>query len=103
MLNLRFKNNVCLLKTNKQNCLYTIALLFLLSPFIFININEKHDWGDDYAQYLDQSKDFILQSNSKELEVLNYDVYCPNERGAGFSLLISPIYFFYQKSVKHYI
>ena len=84
---------------NKILFYFFIFLLFL--PFIFLNISEKHSWGDDYAQYLYQARDF-LSSEKSELEILNYQDFSPKERGPGFSLLISPIYYLFQNSIKYH-
>ena len=85
---------------NKIIFYFFISILFL--PFVFLNISEKHSWGDDYAQYLYQARDFLSYDKS-ELEILNYQDFSPKERGSGFSLLISPIYYLFQNSIKYHM
>ena len=78
---------------NKILFYFFIFLLFL--PFVFLNISEKHSWGDDYAQYLYQARDF-LSSEKSELEILNYQDFSPKERkNNSRSSLFIPIKFFF--------
>jgi hypothetical protein len=78
----------------KQKKSFSLLFLsFLLFPLILIGINEEHDWGDDFSQYLDQSRDFI-ESDFNSIDVINSNVYVPVNRGEGFSLLLSLAYYF---------
>lgn len=78
---------------------YEFLLTLLLLPLLFINISSFHDWGGDFAQYLDQTKDFI-SGKTKTKDVFNGEELCPNERAAGFSLLLSIPYFLFGHNIK---
>ena len=69
-----------------------LVLVILLIPLFFINVSSYHDWGDDFAQYLDQSKQFISGAKNTQNAVVNYEDICPSHRGSGFSLLLAPVY-----------
>jgi hypothetical protein len=66
-----------------------ILLVILLIPLFFIQINEQHDVGDDYAQYLDQSRDFLEKDHGKE--VMNLKDVGPKFRSPFFSLTQVPL------------
>ena len=88
---------------SKPTILQLITLILILSPVLFINIDNRHNWGDDFAQYLDQINYFIHKKNNPALEVLNYKIYSPINRGEGFSLLLSPITIFFGNQINYYI
>lgn len=59
--------------------------------------NEHHDWGDDFAMYLQQSKNIISGSPQTANHYLfNPDVpeYAPKTYSVGFPLILSPIWMF---------
>jgi hypothetical protein len=87
----------------KPTIVQLIILILILSPLLFINLDNRHNWGDDFAQYLDQINYFIHKKNNPASEVLNYKVYSPINRGEGFSLLLSPITFFFGYQIYYYI
>ncbi len=72
-----------------QNTKWEILLLILfLLPLFWINLNNKHDWGDDFAQYLLQAKCMTGESNSGLVSQLNN--YGPDSKGLLFSVLLIP-------------
>jgi hypothetical protein len=79
---------------------YSLFLTFLLFVPLFFNINHYHDWGDDFAQYIFQAKNFIHQNNSIHLIASEY--FGPQQRGAGFSILLVPFYLFFGNSIFHF-
>lgn len=76
-----------ILRHNYRETLLTI----LLGIICFSTINQTHDWGGDFAQYLDNARDLISGSEDQSLEVLDGINFAPNTRGAGFSLMLTPI------------
>ncbi|CAN5603782.1 hypothetical protein BH11BAC2_BH11BAC2_21870 [soil metagenome] len=82
-----------------------LFFLLLCIPLFLINIKNSHDWGDDFAQYLHQSKN-ILQG------IPAYDTgYIYNERfpflgppayPPGFPLLLAPITLFANSTILPY-
>jgi len=86
----------------KKN-LFKIALILLIFPLTFININQFHDWGGDFAQYLDQTKDFLSGTSSFELEIIDSENFTPAQRGAGFSIMLSPIYYLFGNNIRFFI
>lgn len=64
---------------------YLILLITLILPLGFIiGINDYHDWGGDFAQYLNQTQDFISGNITTKYAVLNYEEVSPKQRGSGF-------------------
>lgn len=82
-----------------KNNIYKIVFVIFTLPIIFININSKHDWGDDYAQYLDQAKHIVNEEKSIEPKILDSKNYAPLERGEGFSLLLTPNFYFFSNQI----
>ncbi len=66
-----------------------LILACLLSPLFFVQVNEQHDVGDDYAQYLDQSRDFL--ENNQDKEIINPENVGPKYRSPFFSLTQVPL------------
>src|ERR1035437_2284808 len=71
-----------------------LLVILLLSPLMFINIRDSHDWGDDFAGYLRQAKNIsegkpFYQS---KFEYHEYNPgYSPPYYSYGFPLLLSPV------------
>ena len=80
---------------------YFLILSCLLSPLFLIQINHQHDVGDDYAQYLDQSRDFL--ENSQDKEVLNLEDVGPKYRSPFFSLTQVPLITINEFSPKNHL
>ncbi len=68
------------------------AMLFLvLLPMLFMPLQNGHDWGDDFAQYLLQAKKITGESSSNL--VSHFEEYSPANKGWLFSLLLVPVTF----------
>lgn len=80
--------------------IYEIILLIFILPVIFINVNKFHDWGDDFAQYIYQTKKFVTNEKSFAPKILNSESHTPIQRGEGFSLILSPVYYFYGDNIE---
>jgi len=71
-----------------------LLVLLLLSPLLFINIRDSHDWGDDFAGYLRQAKNIsegkpFYQS---KFEYRDYNPsYAPPYYSYGFPMLLAPV------------
>jgi len=66
----------------------------LLIPLIFINHRETHDWGGDFAQYIQQSINIIeleAQSNHHYLYNEEHPMLGPELYPIGFPLVLSPV------------
>lgn len=68
-----------------------LVLVLCLSPLLFLGTDLAHDFGDDFAQYLDQALD-VVYGQRQAPDVEHSETYSPSERGAGFSLVLIPIY-----------
>ncbi len=79
-----------------------IILLVLLGIVFFSSINQTHDWGGDFAQYLDNARDLISGSEDQSKEVLDGINFAPATRGAGFSLLLSPVFLVLGKKISYF-
>ncbi len=75
----------------KPGSVYFVPALILccLLPVLFIQINNFHDWGDDFAQYLLQAKWFSKQVSPMPVSLLND--YGPSLKGTLFSILLVPV------------
>jgi hypothetical protein len=74
-------------------------LIILLLPLLFINVKNSHDWGDDFAQYLIQSRNIVEhRAQSENGLVLNEGTkaFAITAYPVGYPLLISPVFFFYK-------
>ena len=68
--------------------IYILFLLLLLSPTYFLDNNNTHDWGDDFAQYLYQAK--CLRNNTEPVKKINnINEYGSAKRGVLFSELLA--------------
>lgn len=91
------------MKKNKKN---RFLLIILLLPLFFINVKDSHDWGDDFAQYLIQSKniiEFLPQNENGIIKQKDAPVYAVEAYPIGFPLLIAPVYFYYDLAIKPYL
>lgn len=77
-------------------------LLLLCIPLLFINIKSSHDWGDDFASYIHQAKNIsegIPQSQNGYVMNHYYSKLGPPAYPIGFPLMLSPVYYFFGKSI----
>lgn len=67
---------------------------FLLLPLLFVNVSNSHDWGDDFAQYLIQTKN-ILEHKAQSDNGLVFDPavgrFAVDAYPVGFPLLLLPV------------
>ena len=100
-----YQNKAVNIKKNKILCL--ILLLLGLSISSFINLKKDPGWnGDDYAQYMHQSKNIIefKPQNETGLKNTQYAAYWGNPAytSIGFPLILSPVYFFGGQKIIHF-
>lgn len=71
---------------------YSIILI-LLVPLLFINIRDSHDWGDDFAQYLQQAQNLIDGVSQNQSDVIFNDAHFigPKAYPVGFPLILAPV------------
>src|SRR5665213_140532 len=84
---------------NRNARIYAL-LVVLLIPLFFINIRDSHDWGDDFAQYIQQainSTKGIPQSESGYIYNREIDIVA---RPVGFPLMLAPVYMVFGNSIK---
>ncbi len=80
------------------------VLLFL--PLFWIGINNSHDWGDDYAQYLLQARNLIegrAQTNNDLVFAEGQLPYAIIAYPVGFPILLAPVYSFYQLNIPPFL
>lgn len=88
------------------NKICSIACILFLLPLLHINVKQYHDWGDDYAQYLFQARNIVEHKPQTENGLVFDKVdgdFALHAYPAGFPLIISPVYYFFQLSVKPYL
>ena len=91
------------MNNNRRNRLLLVALLF---PLFFINVKGTHDWGDDFAQYIIQSRniiEFLPQTENGLIKPIEAPEYAVAAYPIGFPLLIAPVYYFYGMTLKPYL
>ena len=84
---------------------YRILIAILLVPLFFINVKDTHDWGDDFAQYLIQARNIVEgrpQTDNGLLVNEKDPVYAIEAYPIGLPLLLAPIYYFFNLSIKPY-
>jgi Na+-transporting methylmalonyl-CoA/oxaloacetate decarboxylase gamma subunit len=78
----------------KKTLFEYLLVILLLSPLLFINIRDSHDWGDDFAGYLRQAKNISEGKPFYQSKFEFYDynpVYSPPYYSYGFPVLLSPV------------
>jgi hypothetical protein len=73
---------------HKEKNYFSAAIILFLLPMLFISINNFHDWGDDFAQYLLQAK--LISGSIAHLPVSSIESYGPQQKGLLFSLILAP-------------
>lgn len=79
-----------------------IVVLLLLFPLCFLGIRNNHDWGDDFAQYINQAKCISEGKPASGTGYIfngNYSMLGPKAYPAGFPLLLSPVYAVFGNSI----
>lgn len=74
---------------------FPVAVILLLVPLFFLNIRDSHDWGDDFAQYILQAKNFAEgkpQTAGAYIFNPDYPFYAPPVYPVGYPLLLAPVY-----------
>ena len=71
----------------KSLWMYPLVLLLLAAGIGFITVNNTHDWGDDFAQYLVQAR---VMAGIEPSGVQCTETYSPQVRGPLFSVLLVP-------------
>lgn len=85
--------------SNKQTYLIFFLIIVILFSIYLISFRGGHDWGDDFAAYIDQSR-AIVDGNLEEIISVHKYRYenSPLTGGPivspwGFAILLSPIYY----------
>lgn len=85
---------------NKIYRLTFVLLIFL--PVLFINVRSSHNWGGDFAQYINQAKCISEgRSQSETGYIFNeQNPYLgPPSYPIGFPLILSPLYYFFGNNI----
>lgn len=91
-------NSISIFQRNRPE----ILLIVILGIILISSVNRTHDWGGDFAQYLDNTRDMVVGNIEPTHEVLDGINFAPATRGAGFSLLLAPIYLFFGDEILHF-
>jgi hypothetical protein len=86
--------------TNKIYKSAIVLLIFL--PVLFINVRSSHNWGGDFAQYINQAKCISEgRSQSETGYIFNeQNPYLgPPSYPIGFPLILAPIYYFFGNNI----
>ncbi|MCY1720376.1 hypothetical protein OU798_08485 [Prolixibacteraceae bacterium Z1-6] len=92
-------NVECLFKLKFSR--YILLILFFL-PLLFINIRSDHNWGGDFAQYINQAKCICEGKNQSETGYVFNDQNSylgPPVYPVGFPLLLAPVYLFFGNNI----
>ena len=84
-----------LIKTTTTSLVWKCLLIISCVLLLFINIRKDQDWGDDFAQYIHQSKNIVQRIPQYETGYIyneSYPILGPTAYTIGFPLLLSPIY-----------
>ena len=84
---------------------YWVLLLALLFPLLFLGLWNRHDWGDDFAQYLLQAKNMVegrAQTDNGLVFPPGNEKFAVTAYPVGFPLLLVPVYYLFGTSVKPY-
>ncbi|MFM8433171.1 MAG: hypothetical protein ACKOA1_10280, partial [Bacteroidota bacterium] len=76
----------------------TAIVLICLSPLLFLGTWSRHDWGDDFAQYLIQSRNIVENKSQTDNGLVfpeSGDHYAVTAYPVGFPLLLAPVYVFF--------
>lgn len=79
-----------------------LILLLLLLPLCFAGIRTQHDWGDDFAQYINQAKCITEGKPAAETGYIyntNYPMLGPAAYPGGFPLILAPVYAVWGNSI----
>ena len=92
-MSLKFLNQIKKLKTYKN--IELLIIIILLLPLFFINVSNYHDWGGDFAQYIQQGINIAeCKTQSKTHYIFNPEnsYIGPPSYNVGFPLLLAPVY-----------
>ncbi len=81
-------------------------MIVLLLPLLFINVKDTHDWGDDFAQYLIQSKNIVEnkpQTDNGLIFFVGRAPYAIQAYPVGLPLILAPVYAIYGMHLSPYM
>lgn len=81
-------------------------LLLLFIPLFLINMQDVHDWGDDFAQYLIQAKNIAEnrpQTENGVIQQADFGNFAVKAYPLGFPLILTPIYILFGLHIKAYL
>lgn len=73
-------------------------IIILLLPLLLINISNYHNWGGDFAQYINQGLNIIDGKAHYETGYVfnpNYRVLAPEAYPVGFPLILTPVLYLF--------
>lgn len=79
-----------------------VLVILLCIPLFYLNVRHDHDWGDDFAQYINQAKNIAQGRAMQETGYVyneHYPMLGPPAYPAGFPLLLAPVYTAWGNSV----
>ena len=81
-----------------------LVLAILLLPMFFIGIRDTHDWGDDFAIYIQGAQNLIHHKPVSETKYISFENYNPKYPPAavpvGFPLILSPVVHYFGVNFK---
>ncbi len=79
-----------------------LLLILALIPLFGINLGAYHDWGGDFAQYIQQAINLvegIPQGDTHYIFNPYHQYLSPPSYGVGFPLLLAPVYVFFGNNI----
>jgi hypothetical protein len=86
---------------SKKNIVGLILILALI-PLFGINLGPYHDWGGDFAQYIQQAINLVEGVPQGDTHYIfnPYHMYLsPPSYGVGFPMLLAPVYIFFGNNI----
>lgn len=85
------------IKILQKSFFFKFIVFLLFIPVLFINVKKSHNWGGDFAQYINQAKCIVEGKSQLETGYIfsEQNPYLgPPTYPVGFPLLLAPVYFF---------
>lgn len=89
-------------KPSYKSIFQLLITFLLLTPLFFINLNDTHDWGGDFAQYIQQAINIVegkAQYDTHYIFNPDYAILAPPAYPVGFPILLSPVYALFGNSI----
>ena len=80
---------------DKNKTVFYFIFFTLFMPLLLINVKSSHDWGGDFAQYINQAKCIVEGKSQNETGYIFNEqnpFIGPPSYPVGFPMLLTPVY-----------